>query len=63
MRSTTSHWVTLLLAIAIGIVGLFLASGAKDDGIYVAGLLLIAFGIVFSFTRIAALTDSPNDHD
>ncbi|MGE0733717.1 MAG: hypothetical protein AB7G15_08005 [Alphaproteobacteria bacterium] len=63
MRNAFSHWVTLFLAVVIGIVGLFLAAGAKDDGMYVAGMLLAIFGIVFSFTRIAALTDYSTKED
>ena len=53
----------MLLSVAVGIVGLFLISGAKDDGMYVAGLLLVGFGLLFSFTRIAALTDYSEPQD
>lgn len=60
MRDSISHWITLFAAVAVGVLGLFLTAGAKDDGMYVAGLLLTTFGVLFAFTRIAALTDYPS---
>jgi hypothetical protein len=35
-----------------GLVGLFLASGAQDEGISYFGLLLVVFGVLFNFWLI-----------
>ena len=35
-----------------GLVGLFLAGGAQDDGIYCFGILLFVFGVTMTFWLI-----------
>jgi len=36
----------------VGVLGLFLASGAVDGGFYFFGLLLFAFAILFIFANV-----------
>ena len=36
----------------LGIVGLFMAAGARDDGVYVFGLSLFAFALLFISIQI-----------
>ncbi len=43
----------------LAILGLFLASGAKDVAIHLAGLLLFLFGVVNIFVLIHRLTAPP----
>ncbi len=54
-----------LLVLVLGLVGLVLASGALDDGMYVFGLSLAGFAVVFDlgivkrhFDRAEALSQS-----
>jgi hypothetical protein len=44
-----SDFIVGLLMLIFGITGLFLASGAMDDEMYVFGLTLFGFAIVFEF--------------
>ncbi|HTO82654.1 MAG TPA: hypothetical protein VMQ73_10485 [Methylomirabilota bacterium] len=48
----TANWIAGGIVGAIGVVGLFLAANALDRGIYVFGLALAGFAIVFVFTLI-----------
>jgi hypothetical protein len=48
----TSRWVAGGLVSALGIIGLFLAAGAHDAGVYLFGLALFAFGLFFVFSQI-----------
>lgn len=41
---------------ALAILGLFLAAGARDGAIHLAGLLLFLFGLVTIFVLIHRLT-------
>lgn len=41
---------------AVAILGLFLAAGARDGAIHVAGLLLFLFGLATIFVLIHRLT-------
>ncbi len=43
----------------LALVGLFLASGAHDPAIHLAGLLLFLFGVVNIFALIHKLTAPP----
>jgi hypothetical protein len=47
MHEQTGDLIVGLLVGILGLIGLFLASGALDDGIYVFGLSLAAFAVVF----------------
>lgn len=41
----------------LAIVGLFLAAGARDNAIYLAGFALVLFGVVNVFVMIHKLTE------
>jgi len=43
------EWILGLVLAFLGIVGLFLASGAYDVGMYFFGLALFAFAVLFNF--------------
>jgi hypothetical protein len=51
-------WIMSGVAGILGVVGLFLAAGANDGGIYLFGLLLFAFAILFIFARIKGAFDA-----
>ena len=44
-----SDFIVGLLMAALGLIGLILASGAMDDGMYVFGFSLFGFACVFEF--------------
>lgn len=43
----------------LAIFGLFLAAGARDGAIHLAGLLLFLFGVINVFALIHKLTEPP----
>lgn len=45
----------------LAILGLFLAAGAHDAAIHLAGLLLFLFGVVNVFALIHKLTAAPKE--
>ncbi len=47
MHEQTGDFVVGLLVFVLGLVGLVMASGALDDGMYVFGLSLAGFAVVF----------------
>jgi hypothetical protein len=49
---TASDIIVGALVGILGLVGLFLAAGAWDDGIYMFGLSLLAFSVIFNFGLI-----------
>ena len=44
-----SDWIIGGCVTFLSVVGLFLAAGAYDTGMYTFGLLLFAFGVFFDF--------------
>ncbi len=48
----TLKWIACGLAGVLGIFGLFLAANAEDRGIYVFGLGLAAFAIIYVFAQM-----------
>jgi hypothetical protein len=52
MDIDTSDLIVGLLMTAFGIIGLILASGAMDNEMYVFGLALFAFAVVFDLGLI-----------
>ncbi len=48
----TLKWIACGLVGAIGVFGLFLAANAEDRGIYVFGLGLAAFAIIYVFAQM-----------
>jgi len=57
-----SHWIMGVLAVLFGLVGLFMAAGAHDFGIYYFGLTLAAFGVLFGWWMIKTAYDEI-EHD
>jgi uncharacterized membrane protein (DUF4010 family) len=56
MQDTVPWLIGGILALA-GLIGLFLAAGATDPGIYVFGLGLFAFAVLFVFSQIRRAFD------
>ena len=48
----TLIWTGSGVVALLGIVGLFLSANARDDGIYLFGLALFVFAIVYIFRQI-----------
>lgn len=45
--------VLRLVGVALGFLGLFLAAGAKDPGMFLGGMLFCFFGVALNFWLIA----------
>lgn len=45
--------VLRLVGVALGFLGLFLAAGAKDTGMFLGGMLFCFFGVALNFWLIA----------
>ena len=54
----TGKWIVGGIVSLLGLIGLFLAAGAKDDGIYLFGLALAVFAVFYVFAAIKAAFDS-----
>ncbi|MFV3130608.1 hypothetical protein [Niveispirillum sp. KHB5.9] len=48
-----SNVVLRLLGVLMGFLGLFLAAGAKDQGMFLGGMLFCLFGVALNFWLIA----------
>jgi len=46
----------------LGLIGLFLAAGAHDQTMYVVGLILFGFGILYNFWLIKRWFDRAEGH-
>ena len=53
-----SHWIVGIASGAFGLLGLFLASRAVDDGMYVFGFALLVFGVFMVFWLIKHAFDA-----
>ncbi len=53
----TGHWIMGGVMGLIALVGLVLAAGALDTGIYLFGLALFVFGVLFDFWLIKRAFD------
>jgi uncharacterized membrane protein len=69
MDIESSDLIVGLLMTVFGLAGLILASGAMDDEMYVFGLSLFGFAVVFVlglirryFDKLAAVRAEPNQH-
>jgi hypothetical protein len=51
-------WIVGAFAGLCAVIGLFLAAGAMDDGMYVFGLGLFAFGCFFVFFLVKKAHDA-----
>lgn len=47
----------------VGLLGLVMASQAKDDAMYVAGLIFFLFGVLFAFAMIKRSFDGEPSRD
>ena len=54
----TGKWIVGGVVSLIGLIGLFLAANAKDDGMYLFGLILAAFAVLYVFGTIKKAFDS-----
>lgn len=52
-----SHWIMGILSVLFGLVGLFMASAARDFGILAFGLGLALFGVLFCWWMIKTAYD------
>ena len=48
----TLIWIGSGVVALLGIVGLFLSANATDNGIYLFGLALFAFAVIYVFRQI-----------
>ena len=56
----TLKWIACGLIGVVGIFGLFLAANAHDRGIYIFGLGLAAFAIIYVFAQMKQGFDASN---
>lgn len=56
-----SHWIMGGFAILLGLVGLFMASAARDGGILAFGLALALFGVLFAWWMIKTAYDEAEE--
>lgn len=54
----TGKWIVGGIVSLLGLIGLFLAANAKDDGIYLFGLAFAAFAVFYVFAAIKTAFDS-----
>ncbi len=52
-----SNWIMGILSGLAGLIGLFMAAGARDLGIYVFGMALMAFAVLFCWFMIKTAFD------
>lgn len=48
----TGKWIVGGVVSLLGLIGLFLAANAKDDGIYLFGLIFALFAVLYVFGAI-----------
>jgi hypothetical protein len=53
----TGRWIAGGIVSLVGLVGLFLAANAADRGIYIFGLALAGFAVVYVFALIRRAFD------
>ena len=56
-----SHWILGIMSALFGLIGLFMAAGARDVGIELFGLALFAFAILFCWWMIKTAYDEAED--
>jgi len=54
----TGKWIVGGIVSLLGLIGLFLAANARDDGIYLFGLAVAAFAVFYVFAAIKNAFDS-----
>ncbi len=50
--ANTGKWIVGGILSLLGVIGLFLAANAKDDGIYLFGFAIAAFAVFYVFAAI-----------
>jgi hypothetical protein len=53
-----SNWIVGIVSGLFGLLGLFLAANAVDDGIYVFGFALFGFGLLMDFWLVKLACDT-----
>ena len=56
-----SYWFMGILAGLSGLIGLVMASGAKDGGIFLFGMLLALFAVLFCWFMIKCAFDEDEE--
>ena len=60
--ANTGKWIVGGVVSLLGVIGLFLAANAKDNGIYLFGFAIAAFAIFYVFAAIKQSYDrKPTD--
>ena len=57
------NWILGAVMGLLGFVGLVMASQAKDDAFYVAGMIFFLFGVLFVFAMIKRAYDGTGKSD
>lgn len=52
VKGDAGRWVASLLVAVLGVIGLILAAGALDSGIYVFGLGMAVWAVLFQFQML-----------
>jgi hypothetical protein len=52
-----SHWIMGIMSVLFALIGLFLAAGAHDTGIFIFGLGLFGSGVLFAWWMIKTAYD------
>ncbi|MFO0291836.1 MAG: hypothetical protein ACK51F_00685 [Rhodospirillales bacterium] len=61
MTDFVSSWVVGVFVGALGLIGLFLASGAHDGAIYGFGIAVFVFSVLFVFMLVKRGFDAAED--
>ena len=52
-----SNWIMGIMAGALGLAGLFMASAARDGGIFIFGMAAMVFAVLFCWWMIKTAYD------
>ncbi|UYN94617.1 MAG: hypothetical protein KIT25_21740 [Enhydrobacter sp.] len=52
-----SHWIMGILSALFGLIGLFMASAAHDTGIFLFGMAIMLFAVLFCWWMIKTAYD------
>jgi len=61
--ANTGKWIVGGIVSLLGLIGLFLAANAKDNGIYLFGFAIAAFAILYVFSAIKQSYDREPSRD
>ena len=54
----TARWLAGAMVVILGLIGLFMSSGARDNAVYWFGLALFAFAVLFVFSQVRQAFDA-----